>query len=93
MRALLLAASLLAVASPAFAVPFCSGGGTGLQLKYGVLTEEERLSFYEQRLRAAGYDISDARFWNGCIRAFIRDQTGTHMIFFDPDTLAEVPVN
>lgn len=40
------------------------------------------------QLRQRGYDVESVQGWGGCIKAFINEPGGgSHMAFFDPDTL------
>jgi hypothetical protein len=45
-------------------------------------------------LRQQGYDVESVEPWGGCVRAFITDPGGgSHMAFFDPDTLQPLSTN
>lgn len=102
MRRLLILAALAALTLPvstALAVPMC-GGPDFRERDYGISplftggSGEERLArLYEQKLRARGIDANTTRFWNGCIRTFVREGGVETMRFYDPDTLQEVPLD
>jgi hypothetical protein len=87
-------------AAPALAaMTNCAGGQDepGIHFGFGFhfgepFTEDEEMQFAQMRLEAKGYDVVRTELWGSCIRAFIRnrDGSGTHMEFFDPDTLEPV---
>ena len=97
MKHLVLAAVLVLIASPAFAVPMCHfpRGGSSLtfEIEIGDLGETERAAFYEIRLRAKGINASNTRFWNGCIQTFVRENGRDTLRYYDPWSLEEVPVD
>ena len=81
-----------AFASPALALS-CNGGGFDLSFSIGEpFTEQDNADMDLFRLRATGVDASSVEYWNGCIRAFVKneDRPGEHMEFFDPRTLRRV---
>jgi hypothetical protein len=90
------AVALLALPSTGtLAVPFCNGPRFDELDSHGhpVYSEEELAREAEMQLRAQGINASMTRFWNGCIQTFVRENGHTQMKYYDPDTLAEVPVN
>ena len=93
----LLALAFTAFALPAMAAPMCYAprGGHVIQfsIEIGKLGEADRAAFYEQQLRARGYDARDTRFWQGCIQTFVTVNGHFTMRFFDPYTLEEIPVD
>lgn len=49
---------------------------------------------YAMELRQRGYRVESVQGWGGCVKAFITDPDGgSHMEFFDPDTLAPLSTN
>ena len=45
-------------------------------------------------LRQMGYKVESVQGWGGCVKAFITDPDGgSHMAFFDPDTLQPLTTN
>ena len=45
-------------------------------------------------LRQQGYNVESVEPWGGCVKAFITDPGGgSHMQFFDPDTLEPLSTN
>ena len=46
------------------------------------------------QLRQQGYNVESVQPWAGCVKAFITDPGGgSHMEFFDPDTLQPLSTN
>lgn len=92
-------ATILLGASPAFALN-CYGAGSvsspslniGLEFRFGDVTEADNAQFDLMRLRRTGVDASSVEYWNGCIRAWVRneDSVGEHMEFYHPRTLERV---
>jgi hypothetical protein len=86
-------------ASPALAVPFCTSyyGGASFQLGIGDSSfgrdtaEQDRISADTMRLRRAGVDVESLDYWNGCIRAWVRQANGrVSEEFYDPASLRRV---
>lgn len=47
---------------------------------------------YAMLLKEKGVNASDIREWGGCIQAFVTNASGvTHLAYFDPLTLKEIP--
>lgn len=46
------------------------------------------------QLRQQGYNVESVQPWGGCVKAFITEPGGgSHMEFFDPDTLQPLGTN
>lgn len=97
LRGLAIAAMLAAPATPALALSCNStDGGAGLRFTlgftFGNITERDEAEFDLIRLRREGVDATAVEYWNGCIRAWVRnpDGVGEHMEFYHPDTLRRV---
>lgn len=90
--------ALPAMSAPAAAVPFCTGGtgvtsdfNTSFGIRIGRYTEEERGELARQQLRQRGVDATRVEFWNGCLRAYVRQPGGGEaMEFYDPTTFRQV---
>lgn len=90
--------SLIAVATvstPAVAATNChavgNGPDIGFEFHFGEpYTEEEQTDFALMQLRQQGVDAVRVERWGGCYRAFVRDETGTHMEYFNARTLEPV---
>lgn len=100
MRKLILigAVALLAMpATAAFAVPMCASpsvmGDGQKDYGFGIQTETEAATSFEQELNRQGIEAHQTRFWNNCIQTFVEVNGHTEMKFYDPLTLAEIPVN
>jgi hypothetical protein len=98
MKLLTLAAAATMIglcATPALALS-CYGGtqgvGISLNFRFGDITESDAANFDLMRLQRAGVDASSVEYWNGCIRAWVRndDGRGEHMEFYNPRTLERV---
>ena len=87
--ALPLAVILLATAaSPALAVPACSGS-FALSLERHSETRVNELNL--DLLRSIGVDATRTEIWGGCIRAWVRTADGREeMQFFEPLNLRRV---
>lgn len=87
--------ALALTAGPAAAAPFCTGG-TGVNLSFGFMigskyTETDRAELALMELRRHGVDATRVEFWNGCLRAFVRQPGGGEkMEFYDPDTFQQL---
>ncbi|AKR54287.1 hypothetical protein XM25_00395 [Devosia sp. H5989] len=87
--------ALPATVIPVAAAPFCTGG-TGVNLSFGFMigpqySEEDRADLARTQLRRHGVDATRVEFWNGCLRAFVRQPDGSEkMEFYDPDTFQQV---
>ncbi len=85
-------------AVPAMAAPFCIGGGNRpgvhVSLSFHVgdeYTQSEIATFDLMALRKLGIDATRVERWNGCLRAFVREENGHEaMQFYDPITLERV---
>jgi hypothetical protein len=88
-------ALFLLPATAALAVPMCSPPVYGIKDRNGhvIITQDEVIARMEQRLRANGIDAHNGRLWNGCLQTFVNEGGRDVMRFYDPDTLAEVPVD
>ncbi len=103
MRLIVLAVALfLAAASSAAArVPFCPGPyepGIFIKFEFGFgkkLTEMEKNEVFLRLLRMRGVDATGVRQWNGCLRAFVRDEDGRgeHLEYYEPDTLERIELD
>ena len=85
--------ALGAMTAPTLAAPFCSGSsGIRFSITLGKkLTEREEAEFAMIQLRRTGVDATRVEFWNGCLRAFVRQPGGGEaMEFYDPETLERV---
>jgi hypothetical protein len=81
-------ALLAATATPALAVPACSGS-FALDMEY--YTEADLNEFNLDLLRSIGVDAIRAEVWGGCIRAFVRlPDGGEEMQFYEPLNLRRV---
>lgn len=79
---------LAAAASPALAVPACSGS-FALDMDY--YTEADLNDFNLNLLRSIGVDAVRAEIWGGCIRAWVRlPEGGEDMQFYEPLNLRRV---
>lgn len=79
---------LAAAASPAWAVPACSGS-FALSLERYSETWVNELNL--DLLRSIGVDATRAEIWGGCIRAWVRTADGREeMQFFEPLNLRRV---
>jgi len=97
MNTKLLAFALTAIiltAGPAAAAPFCNGGTNVLSFGFHIgpaYSERELADLAKMELQRQGVDASRVEFWNGCLRAFVRQPGGGEtMEFYDPDTLRRV---
>ena len=77
-----------AAASPALAVPACSGSfALSLERHSEARVNEVNLDL----LRSIGIDATRAEIWGGCIRAWVRTADGREeMQFFEPLNLRRV---
>jgi hypothetical protein len=92
-RTLILATTLVAIASPVLAVNcFIPRPGAMAQIGSGIRSETEQAEFYERRLRQLGIDARDTRMWNECIQTFVREDGRTTQRLYDPFTLEEIPL-
>ena len=81
-------AFLAAAATPALAVPVCSGS-FALDMDY--YTEAELNDFNLDLLRSIGVDAIRTEIWGGCIRAWVRLEDGREeMQFYEPLNLRRV---
>lgn len=90
MRAILpLALAFLATAAtPAMAVPACSGS---FALDRDYYTESELNEFNLTMLRSIGVDATRAELWGGCIRVWVQMPDGREeMQFYEPLNLRRV---
>lgn len=79
---------LAAAASPALAVPACSGS-FALSLERHSETRVNELNL--DLLRSIGVDATRTEIWGGCIRAWVRTADGREeMQFFEPLNLRRV---
>ena len=89
---------VMGIASPALALSCNSSGSPdpgfslGLEFRIGVQSEQDSADLYLNRLQRLGVDATSVEFWNGCVRAWVRneDGPGEHMEFYDPRTLRRV---
>lgn len=96
MKSLFAAVALALSITPALSVPYCSVMPTknGLvDYGFGPMTENEAAQRFEYLLRGDGVDAHNTRFWNGCIQTFVKVDGRDEMRFYNPDNLAEIPVN
>jgi hypothetical protein len=88
---------LVLTATPAFALSCYDSGrdpglAIGFEFRFGDITEQDEADFDLMRLRRIGVDATSVEYWNGCIRAWVRneDGPGEHMEFYHPSTLRRV---
>ncbi len=91
-----LVAGTVALALPASAAGVSSCRSEKMLNSRGVLVE--RVDLFAKtiaiQLRQRGYDVDTVQSWGGCVKAYINDPGGgSHMAFFDPDTLAPLDPN
>lgn len=80
----------LGVAAPALAAGVASCQSTKVLGPNGVYIDsiDANADGIAMELRQMGYDVESVQGWGGCVKAFITDPNGgSHMAFFDPDTL------
>lgn len=81
-------AILAAVATPAWAVPACSGS---FALNRERHTEAEMNAYNLDLLLGIGVDATRAEMWGGCIRAWVKGPDGREeMQFYEPLNLRRV---
>jgi hypothetical protein len=79
---------LAAAATPALAVPACSGS---FALSEERFTEAQINEFNMDLLRSIGVDVTRAEMWGGCIRVWVRTANGREeMQFYEPLNLRRV---
>jgi hypothetical protein len=97
MKKLILAGAFALLVTPAFAVPYCDVSptmdGKDADFGFGPIGEEQSAQLAEQQLRGEGIAAHDTRFWNGCIQTFVDVGGKDEMQFYNPDTLARMPVD
>jgi len=96
--ALILAAALgvAGVTVPAFAASVATCQSEEVLGPNGHLIDiiEANADSIAMALRQRGYNVESVQGWGGCVKAFITDPDGgSHMEFFDPDTLAPLSTN
>lgn len=97
--AVLALAAALAVAgmtAPALAASVATCQSEKVLGPKGVLIDriDANADGYAMELRHRGYRVESVQGWGGCVKAFITDPDGgSHMEFFDPDTLAPLATN
>ena len=88
MRFTLALVCLAAAATPALAVPACSGS---FALSEHRFTEAQINDFNMNLLRSIGVDVTRAEMWGGCIRVWVREADGREdMQFYEPLNLRRV---
>lgn len=98
---LLIAAAFAAIGAAAFALPATAASVASCQSDKvigpnGIPVDRIQLfaDTYAIRLRQLGYDVERVEPWGGCVKAFVNDPGGgSHMQFFDPDTLEPLSTN
>ena len=98
MRALLVAGVMALFVTPAFAmVPSCDGPtefGDGLKdYGFGLMTETEAAEAFERELNHEGVKAHQTRFWSNCIQTWVTEDGREKMLFFDPYSLRQIPVD
>ena len=91
-----LVAGTVALALPASAAGVSTCRSEKVLGPRGVLIERVDLfaDSIAQQLRQRGYNVESVQSWGGCVKAFIDEPGGgSHMAFFDPDTLAPLDPN
>jgi len=86
----------LGLAAPARAESVASCRSETVELLDGTRISriEANKDVYETQLRRMGYNVDYVEDWGGCVKAVIDDPGGgSHMAFFDPDTLDRLTTN
>ncbi len=98
-RAIVAAAVLAALATPALADPNClSSGGTSFRVQTGFsvgdITEQDQMEFDLIRARRAGINAETAeRTWLGCLKITRRGPNGWITEYYDPDSFERKPLD
>ena len=94
--ALFAALGVTGMAAPALAAGVASCQSTKVLGPNGVFIDsiDANADGIAMELRQMGYDVESVQGWGGCVKAFITDPGGgSHMAFFDPDTLQPLTTN
>jgi hypothetical protein len=86
----------LGLSAPALAGSVASCQSTKVLGPNGVLIDsiDANADGIAMELRQMGYNVESVQGWGGCVKAFITDPGGgSHMAFFDPDTLEPLTTN
>jgi len=88
--------TLLAAATPALAVPVCSGGDGAVSFSFGFsvggpFSEAETNAMELNMLQSMGIKATRTERWSGCIRAWVTQPDGREVMeFYDPETFKRV---
>ncbi|KQT46894.1 hypothetical protein ASG47_09765 [Devosia sp. Leaf420] len=81
----------------AYAAPFCIDSTRGIEVAQGFtigddFDEDDLNNFDLMQLRQLGVDATRVERWNGCIRAFVKKESGVgeEMQFFQPGSYQRV---
>jgi hypothetical protein len=83
--------AVLSAAAPVMAVPLVCNPITTRDINGKVVSDIElNPDRYIEQLRDRGFDTDRVEDFNGCVRAYVKTRSGTEMMYFDPNSFAQL---